>query len=80
MTMAAIPRGSNITHCPHCGAMCRTVKSDQIGPTYREVLYDCSNPDCGHVFVATIIPVRTIFPSSTPNPEIRLPVPEKLKG
>ena len=58
----------NRTACPVCGTACRTIKSKQIAPTYREVTYVCPDPRCGHVFVAAITPVRTLEPSSLHEP------------
>lgn len=58
---------SNKTMCPVCGASCGTVKTKQIAPTYRELTLVCTNPDCGHVFVGALTPVRTLEPSRLTN-------------
>lgn len=65
--------GENRIPCPHCNGPCRTLKTKQIAPTYREITLMCMDDDCGHTFVASLTPVRTITPSATPNPEIRIP-------
>lgn len=60
--------------CPHCGSKCRNLKSRQVTPLYREITYQCLNPDCDHIFVAELTPVRSLVPSSIPNPNVHLPV------
>jgi hypothetical protein len=40
---------------------------------YREVVYQCRNPDCEFMFVASITPVRVVFQSKTPNPTVVMP-------
>lgn len=68
-------RPINRTLCPHCGKACYTVKTEQLSPTCREVMYACEDTaGCGHVFVATITPARTIAPSKNPNPSIHIPM------
>lgn len=61
----------NKTQCPHCGSDCRTVKTQQLTRTYREITYVC--PPCGHIFVASVVPVRTLAPSATPHDDVHLP-------
>ena len=68
-----MPRTSNLTKCPHCGANCRTAKTEQVTPTYREITYVCANSECGFVFVAGVSPVRALDASKNPNPEIHIP-------
>lgn len=72
--MNAIPLRSNKTVCPHCGADCRTVKTAQITPTYREVTFLCTNAGCGCLFVASVVPIRILEQSAYPNPEVSIPV------
>lgn len=62
------------TVCPDCGSKCNTLKTNQLSPLCREITYICSNDDCEHIFVAQIVPVRTISRSSRPNPETALPM------
>ncbi len=59
--------------CPHCLGSCTGWKTSQQTELVREIYYACQTPDCGHVFVAQLVPVRTILKSQMPNPEIRLP-------
>lgn len=61
------------THCPHCNSQCDTMRTAQVTPLYREVVYQCGNDACGFTFVASITPVRAVIQSKTPNPEIRIP-------
>ncbi|MBC7907015.1 MAG: ogr/Delta-like zinc finger family protein [Rhodospirillaceae bacterium] len=68
------PFGNNVTQCPHCGCHARTLKSDQITPTYREIRYACTNKACAHIFVADLSVVRTLVPSALPNPQVNIPL------
>ena len=68
-----MPRMSNLTHCPHCGAKCNTAKTEQMTPVYREITYVCTNDECGYVFVAALEPIRSLDPSKKPNPTIHIP-------
>ncbi len=69
-----MPKSSNKTQCPHCETDCKTVKTKQISRMYREVTYVCQNPKCGHIFVASVTPVRTLAPSAAPCDDVRIPV------
>ena len=69
--VTAMPRIGNATKCPHCETTCSTVKTQQISRTYREVTYSC--PHCGYIFVASVVPVRTLAPSDNPHNEVRIP-------
>ncbi|HVI51522.1 MAG TPA: ogr/Delta-like zinc finger family protein [Candidatus Sulfotelmatobacter sp.] len=75
MSKPRIVQRSNTTHCPACGNRCRTIKSVQLTPTYREVTYLCLNDECGHIFIASIEATRSLQPSAIPDPEVRLPGP-----
>lgn len=59
-------------YCPHCKEAATARTSVQMSPMLREITYMCSNHECGHVFVAALEPIRTLSPSSMPDPEIRL--------
>ncbi len=65
---------ANSTKCPHCGTDCFSLRTDQITPTYREVVYKCRNDSCEHIFVAALTPVRTVIPSRIPDPSIIIPI------
>jgi len=60
-------------NCPHCKHSARARTSTQLSPMFREVTYTCLNTDCGHVFVCGLEAIRTLSPSSIPDPEINLP-------
>lgn len=62
------------TRCPHCNAICTTRKTEQISSMYRELTFSCNNTECGHVFVASLAPIRTLSPSAIPDPHINLPL------
>lgn len=74
--MTVNPRGANITYCPHCGHACKTIKTNQMTPTYREITFLCTNPRCGHIFVAAVTPVRTLEPSALKRPVALIPPQE----
>lgn len=58
--------------CPHCHSRVRAKKSRTMSDMMKEITYMCQNPDCGHVFVASLEVLRTLSLSSTPNPEVRI--------
>lgn len=65
--------------CPHCSSDANVRNSKQVTDQYKELTFACSNVECGFVWVATISPVRTLSPSSIPNPEIRIPLSPHIK-
>jgi len=68
------------TYCPHCKSLCTTRDTRQLSDLYREVTFVCKNSDCGHVFVTSVEPVRTLSPSAMPDPNVNLPLSENLKA
>lgn len=66
-------RPGNAARCPHCDTTCRTAKSVQVTRTVRHITYVCQNQDCGHVFQAELVAVRTLAPSSTPRADVHIP-------
>lgn len=60
--------------CPHCKATCEIRTSKPVSATMRETIYQCTNVECGHTFVATTEIVRTLSPSATPDPTVNLPL------
>jgi hypothetical protein len=65
--------------CPHCGKFARGRSSDVLTPTYREVRFECTNDDCGHVWVSGLEVLRTLCPSDTPNPDIQIPLAAAIR-
>lgn len=61
--------------CPHCGTKARIAKSIQLAPTYKEYTCQCTNPECGYVWVAGMTPVRALSPSARPDPEVDRVIP-----
>lgn len=45
----------------------------------RELTYACTNPECGHTFVAMTEIVRTLSPSATPDPSVQLPLSSHVR-
>jgi len=44
-----------------------------VSELLRQLRFRCENDDCGHVFAADLVVVRTIVPSACPNPHVRIP-------
>ncbi len=65
--------------CPHCKHPALKRNSMQITPLTRESLHYCTNPECGHTFVALTEIVRTLSPSATPDPSVRLPLSSHVR-
>lgn len=61
------------TKCPDCGGRCTAIRSDQVSDTYREVVYKCSNDACEQIFVASIVPIRTVVPPRASIPAAGTP-------
>lgn len=64
--------------CPHCGAFARVRRSEQLTPIYREAVLECQNSECGWRGKLALEVTRTLTPSLAPNPEVQLPVPQRL--
>jgi predicted RNA-binding Zn-ribbon protein involved in translation (DUF1610 family) len=60
--------------CPHCGTSAAIRSSKRITPLYSEVRFECPNEDCGHVWLASLGVLHTLYPSNTPNPDVQIPV------
>ncbi len=61
--------------CPSCGGRARAKAVGKADLTFREVYYECRNPDaCGHGFVVEMTATRTTKASSYPAPKHKLPL------
>ncbi|SDC10155.1 Ogr/Delta-like zinc finger [Cupriavidus sp. YR651] len=56
--------------CPHCGSKSNIRSSRPVSRMTRELYCQCTNLDCGHTFVSLVEVVRTLSPSSIPDPDI----------
>lgn len=65
--------------CAHCGAQAEIRTSEMLSPTMRETIYQCTNVECGHTFVASTEVVRTLCPSATPNPAVNIPISSHVR-
>lgn len=65
--------------CPHCHSPVKAAKSRTMSDMMKEITYMCQNPDCGHVFVASLEVLRTLSLSSMPNPEIRIELSQHVR-
>ncbi|SOY55789.1 ogr/Delta-like zinc finger family protein [Cupriavidus taiwanensis] len=59
-------------NCPHCGAVAHIRSSRKVSRMTRELYCQCTNLTCGHTFVGLVEVVRTLSPSSKPDPEIAM--------
>jgi len=65
--------------CPHCGSKSRVAASRMMSPLSRESYHQCLNVECGHTWRSIMSAVMTIVPSRTPNPEVHIPLSEKVR-
>ena len=65
--------------CPHCKEPSFIRTSAQMTVLTRESTYACTNPECGHTFVALTEVVRTLSPSATPDPSVNLPLSSHVR-
>ena len=42
--------------------------------TFREITFQCANPECGHTYVVNMEFARTLSPSAVPNLALQLPL------
>ncbi|WP_250466080.1 MULTISPECIES: ogr/Delta-like zinc finger family protein [unclassified Caballeronia] len=63
-----------LNRCPHCRSRAVARSSHEISLTFREVTYQCTNPECGHTYVVNMEFARTLSPSATPNLDLKLPL------
>lgn len=60
-------------NCPHCGCPGAGRNSFAMTDTYREIIYQCRNPECSFSWVAGLEAIRALSPSGTPNPAVKIP-------
>ncbi|QBC32402.1 transcriptional regulator [Pandoraea sp. XY-2] len=56
--------------CPHCDSVANIRSSRPLSRMTRELYCQCTKLECGHTFMSLVEVVRTLSPSSIPNPEI----------
>ncbi len=61
-------------NCPHCGAKSYSRTSRFVSDLVRDVMFVCTDIECGHTFLAQLAAVKTISPSSKPRDGIFLPM------
>lgn len=69
----------SIINCPHCNARTRVTKTQAMSDTMKEITYQCTDHECGHVFVAALEVLRTVSLSSKPKQGVQIPISESLK-
>lgn len=60
--------------CPHCLQSTRIRTSRGVSATYRQLNLQCTNPECGATYGASLSIDSIISPSAVPNPAIALKV------
>jgi hypothetical protein len=50
-----------------------------MSDTMKEITYQCTDDECGHVFVASLEVLRTVSLSSKPKQGVQIPFSESLK-
>ena len=65
--------------CPHCQAPSTIRHSAQSSAILREMIYQCTDAECGHTFVVHAEAVRTLSPSAKPDPLVYLPISENTR-
>jgi hypothetical protein len=65
--------------CPHCKSSASIRTSTEITVLLREMSLICSNPACGHTFIAATEINRTLSPSAIPDPNVRLPLSKHVQ-
>lgn len=60
--------------CPHCEQKAIVRTSRKVTRVVREIYFACTEPRCGHTFVAQLAILRTLSPSACPNPLVNLPL------
>lgn len=74
------PGGRRIMfNCPHCGAKSHSRTSRFVSDMVRDIVFVCTDIECGHTFLAQLAAVRTISPSSKPRQGVFLPISEIKK-
>ncbi len=50
--------------CPHCNSRAVVRSSREMSATMRELVYMCTNAECGHTYIASLEVQRTLSPST----------------
>lgn len=66
--------------CPHCRHHVRAAKSRSMSELMKEITYMCQNPECGHIFVASLEVLRTLSISAIPNPNVRIHISQHVRN
>lgn len=61
-------------HCPHCLCVAEFHSLHAAGTLFREHIYRCSDPYCGHNFITRSEVALTLTPSKIPNPNVHIPI------
>ena len=51
-------------YCQCCGERARINKTNQLSLAHADLYCSCSNPECGHTFVANVSFSHTLSPSA----------------
>ena len=50
--------------CPDCGSKAIIGKTNRLSPAHADLYCSCTEPDCGHTFVANLSFSHTLSPSA----------------
>ena len=64
--------------CPHCRTRAKLRYARQDSPTLYVFRFMCDDIECGHSFEAQLEYGHTLSPSAIPNPEVCMPVRDKI--
>ena len=73
------PRDRTRLRCPHCKEPCKSRTSFETSALTRTFVYECTNYECGHRFVAVMEIHYTTTLSSTPDPSVNLRVSKHIR-
>lgn len=65
--------------CPHCKAGTQVVKTRPVTSTFKEITYRCKDPECGHIFIASLEVQRTVSLSSKPDHSLKIPISQHVR-
>ncbi len=54
--------------CPNCGAFARVMRSEEVAPATRDMVFQCTDDDCRTRWRAQLEPVALIVEPENPRP------------
>jgi hypothetical protein len=66
--------------CANCGCLARVYKSEEITVLIRDLVFQCTNNECGVRWNAQISPIRVIVPPEIERPGFQHLFPDPKSG